>query len=171
MANHTSVVFVFTILFTSGCISVSSETAKVTEVVDGDTVDIRYSNGSEERIRLIGVDTPEVSGENSPKEFGMRDSAENRECLRDYGEEASNYVSRFQGSESRVVQDSVQRNRGGYGRLLAYIYTGNRSESLNQILLRKGLARVYYTEFGQRNSFIESERIAKTKDIGVWSCD
>src|SRR5437867_2372893 len=35
------------------------ETAEVTHVVDGDTVDIRTTAGRQARIRLIGIDTPE----------------------------------------------------------------------------------------------------------------
>jgi micrococcal nuclease len=66
--------------------SASSETVTVVEVVDGDTIDIRYSSGSKGTVRLIGVDTPEVFEETDPAEFeGMPDTQEGREWLRSIG--------------------------------------------------------------------------------------
>ena len=167
-AEHISLLFVA--ILASGCVATTTESVEIIEVIDGDTVDIRYPNGSEDRVRLIGVDTPETRGQNSPEEFGLSDTSGVRSCLRKYGENASEYVSRFEGAEINVLQDNQQRTRGGYGRKLAYIYVGNNSRSLNQVLLEKGLARVYYSEFAQLNSFMESERSAKTRDIGIWSC-
>src|SRR6056297_1742341 len=41
-------------------------TVTVVEVVDGDTMDVRFENGTVERVRLLGVDTPEVYGGNDP---------------------------------------------------------------------------------------------------------
>ncbi|MGA9399647.1 thermonuclease family protein [Haladaptatus sp.] len=42
-----------------------SEQVTVTDVVDGDTLDIQYSNGSTDTVRLLGVDTPESYGDNT----------------------------------------------------------------------------------------------------------
>jgi len=47
----------------------ADRTATVTRVVDGDTVEIEYPNGTADTVRLIGVDPPEVHAENDPAEF------------------------------------------------------------------------------------------------------
>jgi len=41
----------------------------VVRVVDGDTMEVRYENGTADTVRLLGVDTPEVHARNSPDEF------------------------------------------------------------------------------------------------------
>ena len=57
----------------------SSYTTEKIQVVDGDTLDFNRS-GRTETVRLLGVDTPEISSANRPSEYGLRDSLENREC-------------------------------------------------------------------------------------------
>ena len=64
----------------------SETTALVTDVVDGDTVDVRFPDGSADTVRLLGVDTPEVHVENDPAEFeGVPDTEAGRTCLRRQG--------------------------------------------------------------------------------------
>lgn len=54
-------------------------TATVSDVVDGDTIDIRYPDGTTDTVRLLGVDTPEVNTGVSPDEFeGVPDAADRR---------------------------------------------------------------------------------------------
>jgi hypothetical protein len=57
--------------------SENSAEVVVTHVTDGDTFDIQYPNGTEDTVRLLGVDTPEVYSEVSPEEF----AGANAECL------------------------------------------------------------------------------------------
>jgi endonuclease YncB( thermonuclease family) len=79
-------------------------TVKVTRVVDGDTIDISPSVEGRSRVRLIGMDTPEVH-------FGTQP----------YGPEASAFAKReLEGEEVRLELD-VQKI-DPYGRLLAYVY-------------------------------------------------
>ena len=57
-----------------------AETATVIRVVDGDTLLVEFS-GTEERVRLIGVDTPETVHPNKPVEhFGKEASAFTKEA-------------------------------------------------------------------------------------------
>ena len=55
----------------------------VSRVIDGDTIEVRYRNGTTDTIRLLGVDTPETSGGVSPQEFkGIPDTEAGRAHLR-----------------------------------------------------------------------------------------
>jgi micrococcal nuclease len=78
----------------------------VTKVSDGDTIHVTYQ-GRDERVRLIGVDTPEVSW------YGGKG-----EC---FGQEAGLYTrSRLDGRTVRLEFDVDLRDR--YDRLLAYVF-------------------------------------------------
>jgi len=96
-------------------------TVTVTEVVDGDTFDISEPVQGMDRVRLIGVDTPEVYGGEEP-------------C----GPEASEYTTRRLEGE-RVSLEIGEDPEDPYGRLLAYIFIGN--EFYNETLVEEGLAK------------------------------
>ncbi|MFC3476496.1 thermonuclease family protein [Halobacterium litoreum] len=145
-------------------------TATVVSVVDGDTVDVRFADGTEERVRLLGVDTPEVHADVSPGEFeGVPDTEAGRACLRDWGERASEFATeRLAGAEVTVATDPEADRRGGYGRLLAYVTVDG--ESFNRALLDRGYARLYDSEFSRLDGFTAEERDARENDTGLWAC-
>jgi micrococcal nuclease len=95
----------------------------VQRVVDGDTL-----VAADERVRLIGVDTPE--------------SADPRRPVQCFGREASTYLSKLlpQGTPVRLVADVEQRDR--YDRLLAYVYRLSDGMFVNAELVRSGYAQV-----------------------------
>ena len=144
--------------------------ATVTRVVDGDTVVVRLADGSEETIRLLGVDTPEVEAENTPDEYeGVPESAAGRECLRSYGDRASEFVhTALQGREVRIGYDPNEERRGYYGRLLAYIYVDG--DQFNARLVADGWARVYDSDITERDRYLGLERRAQTDRRGLWAC-
>lgn len=79
-------------------------TATVTEVIDGDTFRARLAGGREEKVRLIGVDTPESTTQVEP-----------------YGKEAAAYTTRrLSGRTVYLELDVGERDK--YGRLLAYVW-------------------------------------------------
>ncbi len=97
--------------------------ARVVRAIDGDTIEVRLDGRSED-VRLIGVDTPETVKPGTPVQ-----------C---FGERASHFSKRrLTGRRVRLVF-GVER-RDVYGRLLAYVYLGQRF--FNPILVRRGLAR------------------------------
>jgi micrococcal nuclease len=97
--------------------------AYVTRVVDGDTVEVQLG-GEEEDVRYIGVDTPETVKPEEPVE-----------C---FGPQASEFNHRLvERQRVRLVFDEERRDV--YGRLLAYVYLGDRF--VNADLVRRGLAR------------------------------
>jgi micrococcal nuclease len=96
--------------------------ARITRVVDGDTVEARVG-GETEDIRYIGVDTPESVKPDTPVE-----------C---YALEASHFNERLvEGETVRLDFDAERRDT--YGRLLAYVHLGDRF--VNAELVRRGYA-------------------------------
>jgi micrococcal nuclease len=100
----------------------SPDTAAVRRVVDGDTILLT----SGERVRFIGVDTPETVKPGAPVEcYGRRASLFNHALL--------------DGRRVRLVYDAERRDR--YGRLLAYVYRADDGLFVNAELVRRGYAR------------------------------
>jgi micrococcal nuclease len=145
-------------------------TVEVVDVVDGDTVKVRFPNGTRETVRLLGVDTPEVHAETTPDEFeGVPSTAEGRTCLRRAGESASDHAaSALAGREVGLGFDEREGRRGYYGRLLAYVYVDGRQ--FNHALVAEGYARVYDSRFVERERYEAAERAARAAGRGVWSC-
>ncbi|WP_229113392.1 thermonuclease family protein [Halapricum desulfuricans] len=142
----------------------------VVEVVDGDTIDVRLSNGTVERVRLLGIDTPEVHVETQPDEYeGIPDTVAGRACLRAAGENASRAVEdRLWGEHVTLRLDSEADTRGGYDRLLAIIVHEN--QSINYQLVREGHARLYDTDFSARDRYAAAEDAARDENRGLWTC-
>ncbi len=142
----------------------------VVHVVDGDTIDVRAQSGTEMRVRLLGVDTPEVRAENDPTEFpGVPDTAQSKDCLRDAGGDASEFAkNHLLGNEVRVVFDEQSERKGGYGRYLAYVFVGG--DNFNYRLVAEGHARVYVSEFTQLEQFEAAADAARTDGSGLWRC-
>ena len=100
--------------------------ATVVRVVDGDTIRVRLASGAVERVRYIGVDTPESVKPGTPVQ-----------C---YAEAASAFNRRLvSGRTVRLVGDVEARDR--YGRLLAYVYRRPDGLFVNAELARQGYAR------------------------------
>ncbi|MFW5911738.1 MAG: lamin tail domain-containing protein [Halolamina sp.] len=142
---------------------------EVIDVVDGDTVDVRLPNGSEDTVRLLGVDTPEVHAENDPTEFpGVPDSDAGRTCLREWGERASEHAKdELSGENVTLSFDANEPRRGYYGRLLAYIHVDG--DEFNYGLITRGLARRYDdSQFEYRDRYGTAEEAARSSGTGLW---
>ena len=141
----------------------------ITRVVDGDTVEARFPNGEVDTLRLLGVDTPETSYDRlSPDEFeGIPDTTAGRDHLYDWGERATAFATEeLEGETVRIVIDSAADRRGGYGRLLVYIYTDE--GNFNERLLTQGYARLYESSFTLESSFAAAETTARDEKRGLW---
>lgn len=134
---------------------------RVNYAVDGDTLDVTDELGGDAggRVRVIGVDTPEVSH-----------GADPAEC---YGPEAASFASQLTDHLVWLTFDSECRD--SYGRLLAYVYVGEGiNDQLERQLLRRGLARA--AAYGDNRTFRElfalDEQIARDGQLGQWgACD
>jgi micrococcal nuclease len=127
-------------------------TAEVMSVVDGDTLDVRW-NGRTERVRLLGVDTPETVDPHRP--VGC------------YGPEASAFTHRrLQGRTVHLRFDRERRDR--YGRLLAYVEVDGRR--FNDELLTGGYARLLVIPPNGRHAraMLDEELAARSAARGLW---
>jgi micrococcal nuclease len=105
--------------------------ARVTDVVDGDTIEVELAGGSQEDVRYIGIDTPESVKPDTPVQCAAK--------------EASAVNERLVGGRRVTLRFDAER-RDDYGRLLAYVYVpareaNGRSLFVNAELVRRGLAR------------------------------
>lgn len=126
---------------------------KAVRVIDGDTFEI-VNRGTKERVRLIGVDTPEAVKPNSPVE--------------PLGKEASNFTKKMiEGKMVRLEFDVQERDQ--YGRLLAYVYLED-GTMLNSRLLEEGLASIVTIPPNVRmaDTFLKIQRKARQEKKGIW---
>jgi micrococcal nuclease len=123
--------------------------ARVTRHTDGDTL---WLSGIG-KVRLIGVDTPEVYGE--------------VEC---YGREASAFVRRLLPVGARVRYSLGVEERDRYGRALAYVYTGD-GRLLNLLLVQRGFAQPLTIPPNDRFAarFVAAARRARARRVGLWA--
>ena len=127
-------------------------TVRVVAVVDGDTVDVA-GTGRRERVRLLGVDTPETIDPNRP--VGC------------YGPEATAFTHRrLQGRTVRLRFDRQRRDR--FGRLLAYVEVDGRR--FNDELLAGGFARLLVIPPNGRHgrAMLDQELAARSAGRGLW---
>ena len=126
--------------------------ARVAAVVDGDTLDVTLV-GRPERVRLLGVDTPETVDPRKP--IGC------------YGPEAAAFTAgRLTGRTVRLRFDRQRRDR--YGRLLAYVEVDGRR--FNDELLAGGYARLLVIPPNGRHgrAMLDQELAARTAGRGLW---
>ena len=121
----------------------------VQKVVDGDTIHLTDDNGKLHKVRLLGIDAPEID-----QSFGF----ESREML----------VSLVEGE--RVIIESRKKDR--YKRILGKIYLDDMD--VNLTMIREGLAwhyKRYRKDQSKRDIpiYSEAEQIAKDNAIGLWS--
>ena len=103
-------------------------TGMVERVIDGDTVDVRLG-GDTVRVRLIGIDTPEVVDPRTPVEcFGREASAKAHELL--------------DGQSVAIEDDPTQGDADRYGRLLRYLWLPD-GRLFNQEMIGQGYAFEY----------------------------
>jgi len=140
----------------------SDANAVVDHIVDGDTIDV-VIDGSEERVRLTGIDTPEVAHPAS----GSRPATPG-EC---FGDEATAFTAGLLpiGTPVRLERDVVGRD--DYGRLLAYVYRADDGIFVNYELIRQGYAQPL--SIPPNDTFAElmvgAAREAESDDVGLWS--
>jgi len=134
----------------------NSANATVVRVVDGDTIDVTIG-GHKERVRLIGVDTPETVKPNTPVQ-----------C---WGPQASTFTKHTlpPGTPVELVRDAEARD--DYGRLLAYVYRGSDGLFVNLELARLGFARPLTIAPNVTFSaqFVAAATAAEAADLGLWA--
>ncbi|MGI8710447.1 MAG: thermonuclease family protein [Acidimicrobiales bacterium] len=128
----------------------------VTHVVDGDTVDLRLPDGSADRVRLLGIDTPETVKPNTPVQcYGPEASARTKALLPD-------------GTGVLIQRDAEVRDR--YGRLLAYIWRRRDGLFVNASLVTDGFARTLSIDpnTAHRSDLSQAQSGARQAGAGLW---
>ena len=129
-------------------------------MVDGDTIDVEIG-GRSERVRLIGIDTPETKKPDSPIE-----------C---YGPEASEFTTNLlpAGTEVLIERDVVGRD--DYGRLLGYVHLveadGRATVFVNLEIVEQGFATPLTIEPNSTfaRDIAEAARRAERAGLGMWT--
>jgi micrococcal nuclease len=132
---------------------------RIDRVVDGDTVIVKI-DGASERVRLIGINTPESVKPNTPVQ-----------C---FGKEASEFTGAMlpSGAEVRLERDAEARDN--YGRLLAYLYRTTDGMFVNLELAKQGYADVLSIapNTAHKDEFVAAVRDARNARRGMWrSCE
>jgi micrococcal nuclease len=125
--------------------------AIVVAVIDGDTINVKIAGRAHERVRIVGIDTPErgscyaASATAETKRLALRKAV-------------------------RLVGDRTQTRRDGFGRLLAYLALPG-GQDLGRRLLEGGFARVLVVgrPFQRIGLYRTAERKAQSAPAGLWS--
>jgi micrococcal nuclease len=129
---------------------------QVVSVIDGDTVDVNIE-GKVERLRLIGIDTPET--------------VDPRKEVQCFGKEASNKAKELlEGQFIFLESDDTQGERDKYRRLLRYIFLIG-GTNFNQYMISEGYATEYtYADpYKYQADFIAAQETARSEGKGLWS--
>jgi len=133
--------------------------ATVERVVDGDTIIVRVG-GQRDRVRLIGIDTPESVKPGTPVQCFAHEASEHTKSLLPPS------------SAVRLVRDVEARDR--YGRLLAYVYREPDGLFVNLALARDGYATTltYPPNVAHTDEFVKAVAAARQANRGLWAhCD
>lgn len=143
----------------------SYEKAKVLYAHDGDTIWVKI-DGKKEKVRFVGVNTPEVAKDGNPAEF--------------MAEEAKNYTEEILKDKEIYLERDIS-DRDKYDRLLRYIWLEKplsnpelsdiENKTLNGILVKEGYAyaNYYKPDIKYHNFLKDLEKSAKNNKNGIWS--
>lgn len=138
----------------SGCVQRTSQEKEyfsvVERVIDGDT--IRLTSG--ERVRYIGINTPELHHPKMPVQYFAKEAKEFNQGL-------------VGGKRVKLEFDVQQRDR--FGRLLAYVYVGD--IFVNAKLIEEGYAQIMTIPPNVKYSdlFLDLQRKARQEKKGLWA--
>ena len=121
----------------------------VARVIDGDTIEIEGG----ERVRYIGMDTPETVDPKKPVQcFGKEASEENRSLV--------------EGKTVRLEKDTSDRDQ--YGRLLRYVYVGDTFVNLQLVSLGFARADAFPPDTKYQNRITTAKDAARSAGLGLW---
>lgn len=130
------------------------ELGEVIAVVDGDTIDVRTDQG-ESRVRLIGLDTPEINR-----------SGGNEEC---YAQEARTELdTMLYGRTVELTTDPSQGDTDRYGRLLRHVTIDGQNAALALIASGAAHEYTYDTPYIGQAEYRDAETEARVGELGLW---
>lgn len=128
---------------------------RVASFSDGDTITVDM-DGRQERIRMIGVDTPET-----------HDPRKEVQC---FGQAASDFTKQLIGTHGvRLSSDAESTNRDRYDRLLRYVYLPD-GTLVNGEIIKQGYGFAYTSfPFTKSDEFRRYEQEARDNSRGLWA--
>lgn len=150
--------FATVLLVPAGCsAAVPTGEARVERVIDGDTIVVRIGRATE-RVRLIGIDAPEIAKHGEPGD-----------C---FGDDSTRLLAGLTPPGSRVVLERDAEARDVYGRLLAYVTVDAAGARVlvNRELLARGAARILRIEpnTARADEFESVAAEARATGAGLW---
>jgi micrococcal nuclease len=133
----------------------NSTTVLVTKVVDGDTIEV-FLNGKTEKVRIIGINTPETVDPRKPVE-----------C---FGRQASDKAKSLLSNQTvRLESDPSQSNKDKYGRLLRHVFLNNETDFGLQ-MIKEGYAYEYTYDvpYKYQTQYKDAQKEAESLKIGFW---
>ena len=133
----------------------TTDRAEVVAVIDGDTLKVAM-DGGEIRVRIIGIDTPEIGRDGEPSE-----------C---YADEARRFVDEL--VYRRTVDlspDLTQGDTDKYGRLLRHVYVDGTDVALAMLEAGAGREYTYDAPYAGRQAYQAAELDAREAGRGLWS--
>jgi micrococcal nuclease len=132
----------------------SAAEATLLQVLDGDTILVRMADGTEEKVRYIGIDAPEIAHADSAGEY--------------LGDEATAHNAELLALGPLRLQTDVDE-RDDFGRLLAYVWAGG--IFINERMVADGYARAhdYPPNLTRQNQLWYAHDAAREAGIGIWT--
>ena len=144
------------ILFSISTYTYGDFNAQVVRIVDGDTIQVIDSNGIKFKIRLLGIDTPELKQR--------------------FGYESSLSLKKIIDGKSVIIISKPEKNKpytlGRYKRIIGKIILNGKD--INLEMVQKGMAWHYKKYIKSQNvedrqSYNNAEQDARLNKIGLWS--
>ena len=151
LSLHRLLLTVFLITVTlSGC---ANPQVKVLQAIDGDTLRV-FLDGKIEKIRIIGIDTPETKDPRKPVQ-----------C---YGPEASEQMHHLVDGKLVALEPQPHQDRDKYGRLLRYVSMSG--ADLGALMISEGFAHSYKPfPHPRMKEYNQLESTARKNGLGLWS--
>ncbi len=140
-------------------VSLTTDSAKVAKVIDGDTIQLE----TKQKVRYIGIDTPELHDPRRPVEcFGKEAYEENKKLI----------------EGKTIILEKDVSDKDKYGRLLRYVYLPQETKQttssglmVNDYLVRQGYANAvsYPPDIKYQDQFRNAQLQAKTNNRGLWN--
>jgi micrococcal nuclease len=137
--------------------STGRQVGQVVKVVDGDTIDVEIG-GVRDKIRVIGINTPEVVDPRRPVQ-----------C---FGKEASNFAKQIlSGKTVQLESDPTQADRDKYKRLLRFVFLNDGAVDYGKLAIQEGYANeyTYDTPYKYQSEYKKAEREARNAKKGLWA--
>jgi endonuclease YncB( thermonuclease family) len=144
--------FYFLTLCFCSFLQIDQYKATVVRVLDGDTIEVLYK-GKTEKIRLFGVDCPEISHKQG-------------EPSQPFGQKAKDFTKLLT-TESKGSVTIIVTGTDLYRRTIAYVILED-GRNLNEELLQNGLAW-HYTKYDKTRTWQDMQKAAQIAKLGLWS--